>query len=61
MGAGASIEPDQSFKEFSAEEIAELISSLGDAYSQYTNAIIDNGVDGATIFDLDDDKFDGLF
>jgi len=56
MGAGASIESGHSLKEFSAEEIAELISSLGDAYSQYSDAIIDNGVDGSTIFDLDDDK-----
>ena len=61
MGAGASIEPGQSFKDFSADDIAELISSLGDAYSKYSDAIIDNGVDGATIFDLDDDKLMEFF
>jgi len=61
MGAGASIESGQSLKEFSAEEIAELISSLGNAYSQYSDAIVDNGVDGATIFDLDDDKLMEFF
>ena len=54
MGSGASVESTTrlSIVDLTAED---CISSLGNAYTGYREKIVDNGFDGKTIKDLDDD------
>ena len=55
MGSGASIQSGTSIADLTTEQVAEFIASLGNAYTGYKELIINNGIDGKTIGDLDDD------
>ena len=57
MGGGASVQ----LAEKSSDDIANIVGELGKAYTDYTEAIIDNGVDGSTISALTEDEVEDCF
>ena len=57
MGGGASI-PADSLSGMTAEEVAEIVVRIGPAYSKYSSAIVDNGLDGSVLSELAPEELD---
>ena len=60
MGADAS-KPTTPLADWSKEEVAAAVSSLGDKYATYAPQLKDNGVNGALLASLSADDLDGMF
>ena len=55
MGAGASTLSAEDASTWSKEEVAAQICALGEAYEQYKDIALKNGIDGQQLLDLDDE------
>ena len=59
MGAGASAAAEDSstvddIGKWSKEEVGEKVAAIGEAFEKYKDIVVANGIDGATMLDLDD-------
>ena len=60
MGAGASAAAEDGptfdhIGKWSKEEVGEKVAAIGEAFEKYKDIVVANGIDGATLLNLDDD------
>ena len=58
MGAGASTLSAEDASTWSKEEVAAQVCALGEAYEQYKDIALKNGIDGQQLLDLDDEDLE---
>jgi len=55
-----SVPVDSDPREWSCEDLADWIEKLGAKYGNYRQSLVENGVDGSCILDLEDEEFQTL-